>query len=240
MNSREQVLKFIANQFEKMEISFPVCEVYLPPGSSLGIQVQRTLFISGQPNSEEIHRLFENYLGGTLQAHELAIYNSTKDLLESSLISTQTRDASINWRGRLLKWESLAQLDTAEQFEINVLASFWRFIVTKKDDEYFARYDISPSYFNPGHSTPGFSNFIERTYQFLKYLIHLDNLGKIDSNHDRVVFFARKEPSKTFMNCRLEFMQANSMSYADFRPLIAKENREKTVVQIVDGINKKF
>lgn len=231
---RDDLLKFLANHFQRSTIGYPIFEVYLGPRQSKKISVSRTVMIGGDTTTEKIIRIFGHH-HVIVDIGCVAEYKNGDELIESRLISRSSSGPEINWRGRLLKWSDLENIN-AGQFEEKVFSSYWRLLVTRRDADYFTRFEMSPSYYSPGHSTPGFPNYKKQIAEFVRYLKSLRDGFQVDPDCDRVVIFGRKEPEKKFSRCLPAFFGgSNFISYKDLEAQI-RQNEDLVVDQIYDAV----
>lgn len=76
-----------------------------------------------------------------------------------------------NFRGRILRWgEDFNWNYNEDQFDSAFLKSFFRLIISKVDNDFFSRHDIAPTFFSPGFSTAGFSDFKGGVEGLIKYI----------------------------------------------------------------------
>lgn len=234
---RSELLKFIKAQLEKLGAQFPVYELYIHPGNLSEVSVGRTMLVEGASSEKAIVDIFSKYHSTLIEGNCISRYDNPDSILASELIAPNARDLSLNWRGRFYKWEDLNISGSKVDFDEKVLASYWRLIITRKDDDYFTRYEISPTYYNPGHSTAGQKDFRGGINSFLKFLLSLRERWQVDPRFDRIVVFARVEPTKNFTRCTPDFF--NGENYINFEGLKAELNNigEAGVVdQIYDSI----
>lgn len=238
---RLDLLNFLKDHFSKSSIKYPIVEVLLKTDDSSEFTVERTLMIGGAPNTSEIKELFAAKGGIRLSDESFATYNDETELIQSKLIDPNRTELSINWRGRLWSWTDIASIQDKRSFTEKILASYWRFLVTQKDDEFFARHEITPAYFNPGFSTPGLSDFRNQIKQFIEFLKFKKARGQLDYKNDRLVFFARKEPSKQFLRCFPTFMHGNNYAtFSDLESYIDTKGIDGAVEEIRKSIAEKL
>lgn len=234
---RNELLKFIKKHLEKLGAELPIHEVYIYSGNLSEVHVGRTLLIEGAPSETDIVNLFHKFHKVLIEGNCISRYDTFDSILDSKLISQNARELSLNWRGRFYKWEDLISCKNKEEFDEKVLASYWRLIITKKDDDYFTRHEISPTYYNPGHSTGGLKDFKDGIESFLKYLFRLREQWQLDPKFDRIVIFARLEPTKNFTRCLPAFFNGkNYISFEDLQKEIDSSSKSNIIDQIYTSI----
>lgn len=239
--------RFILDCFDRylrdLNAEFPITEVLLDPNRIEEISVFRSMLIEGEQTNEDIINFFDEYCAGdnVLSNAQIQTYESYDDIRDSQLIDPNDTSLTFNWRGRLWKWDDLQGVANQDEFREKVFASYWRFIVTKRNNEYFSRFEISPSFYTPGHSTAGMEDFRKGITNFIEFLESKREINQADLNFDRIVFFSRQEPNRQFGRCNPNFFNgANFLSLNDFLVSIANQGQDEIVNQIHNSITQSF
>lgn len=177
------VRKFLISQ--NIESTFEVRILPQPLGRAEAVEItkRRLLFVTGLQRNDQ-QRLTDfmadhNVAAECFHHRNLDAFDVNPDEV------TDEFSLENNFRGRVLRAGEDFNWNYSEaQFDSAFLKSIFRLILSKVNDDYFGRHDIAPIFFNPGHSTAGFPDFLGAVQGMVKYLNHGRRVGRTPADPD--------------------------------------------------------
>ncbi|WP_413560419.1 hypothetical protein [Bdellovibrio sp. HCB209] len=178
------------------------------------------------------------------QGTSIQFYQDLDSLVTNSQIALDDMSLDNNWRGRVLRFDTDFNFqETYLDFEKKFLRSYFRFIISKYNENYFSKYDITPTFISPGTSTPGFPDFENATEDFVRYLENSSIranafAGIADADFDFIRIFISKGQGRPFESVSLWNQQIISLNI--IYNYILQFGPDKIVSEMNDSITSAF
>lgn len=196
--NRGNLLSITRKFLEAKSLTQGICEAkvmrdQMRSGKFPQIKHQRLMVLTGVQNPQDVATLCNNR-DLLMDVHSYPDLQSYENNYSFTPVDV---DPTYNWRGRVLRFGTDFDLNTSQvDFEKTFLKSYWRFILTQRENQFYANHDLTPVFYHPGSSTVGQDSPLPGVMAFLKY-IYIDystqTPGRFDPDYDYVVLYGKKE-----------------------------------------------
>lgn len=225
---RSTILNWVSKFLIDNNIDGQLIELFIPEQmrSQGYLKNPRSIFISGVSDVAALRR----FLSSKELMYKLIEYHTIEDIKTSTFIDRESSDLTNNWRGRILRQGIDFDLNIPQnEFEKKFLYSYWRLIITRADNNFFSKQNVTPVFYYPGDSTGGHEFFDGGIKNFVDFLSkastnpHPQN-RVIDPLYDYVILFAVEKGGNPY---NIIYPYSNALPNLDDRKLRLKEFLEK-------------